>query len=443
MSSTVCSESGKAQRAAAHKAGLAGMLGTTVEWYDFFVFTTASSLVFPKVYFPGSSPAIGVLASFATLWLGFLGRPVGAAIFGHFGDRLGRKRSLIATVVLMGAATTGVGLLPGYDVAGVAAPVLLCVLRLVQGVAVGGEWGGAVLLAGEHAPRGERAVFTAYVQQGTPLASILTTAAFIPFTRFGDAAFLDWGWRIPFLAAAVLMTVGLVVRLKVAESPEFEGLTARGEMASAPVREVLRRHSGKLALCAGASAVPVAATYMAGTFVLSWATTNKGFPQDTVLTVVLCSAVARGLVQPVAALFARRVGAPAVCAVGLGLYFIAVPVSLICLGTSAIVWIAVGVGALESASAVVYAVIGVVLVDAFPARVRYSGISLAQQLAGLVFGGTAPAVAQSLTSLGHGALWPVALYQVFLVGVSACCLLAMVWAARSVRGVRTAPAVRG
>jgi MFS family permease len=271
---------GRPRLSPGHQAGLAGLVGTTVEWYDFFVFSTASSLVFPELFFPGAQQATGLLASFATFWVGFLGRPVGAALFGHFGDRLGRKRSLVATLVLMGAATTSIGLLPRYEEAGITAPVLLCILRLVQGIAVGGEWGGAVLLAGEHAPQGRRVILTAMVQQGTPLASILTSAVFLPFSRLGDGEFLAWGWRVPFLLSTVLMAVGLVIRLKVPESPEFESQSAQGRVAPAPVRDTLQRHFPKMAVCVGACAVPVAGTYLAGTFVLSWATVHIGYPRE-------------------------------------------------------------------------------------------------------------------------------------------------------------------
>ncbi|MCZ1010827.1 MFS transporter [Streptomyces lydicus] len=431
MRRTPRTPTGRPRLSAAHKAGLAGLVGTTVEWYDFFVFSTASSLVFPELFFPGAQQATGLLASFATFWVGFLGRPVGAALFGHLGDRLGRKRSLVGTLLLMGAATTGIGLLPSYDEAGVTAPVLLCVLRLVQGIAVGGEWGGAVLLAGEHAPKGRRVILTAMVQQGTPLASILTSAVFIPFSRLGDGEFLAWGWRVPFLLATVLMAVGLVIRLKVPESPEFEGLSAQGRVAPAPVRDTLRRHFPKMAVCVGACAVPVAGTYLAGTFVLSWATVHIGFPREKVLGVVLCAAVARFVVQPVAALAAQRLGAARICALGLAMYVLAIPLTVLALGSGSLLRIALGVCALESASAVVYAVVAALLVDAFPVRVRYTAISLAQQLAGVVFGGTAPALAQALVSVGHGSLWPVALYQAFLAALSACCLPALTSARRA------------
>ncbi|MFE6687047.1 MFS transporter [Streptomyces sp. NPDC057743] len=429
----------------AHRAGFAGLVGTTVEWYDFFIFTTSAGLVFPKVFFPAASSGTGVLASFATLWVGFVGRPLGAVIFGHIGDRHGRRRSLVTSLLLMGSATTAIGLLPGHHLAGTAAPVLLCALRLVQGIAVGGEWGGAVLLAGEHAPKDRRPFFTAYAQQGTPLASVLASAAFLPFSALGDADFLTWGWRIPFLGSAVLMAIGLAIRLRVTESPEFASMVRHADVAARPVRDTLRRHSGALLLCVGVCAIPVAGTYLAGTFVLSWATEHIGFPRETVLTVVLCAAVARFLVQPAAALAARRAGTGRVFAAGLGLYLLAIPANIVCLGTGSVGWIAVGVGTLETASAIAYAVVAALLVDAFPARVRYTGISLAQQLAGVAFGGTAPALAQGLAAAGHGCLWPVAGYQALLVAVSACCLPPLVLRARRTPAdhTRTSPTGTG
>ncbi|MBB5122946.1 MFS transporter [Streptomyces eurocidicus] len=410
----------------AHRAGLSGLLGTAVEWYDFFVFTTASSLVFPQLFFPQATPGGGVLASFATFWVGFLGRPVGAALFGHLGDRYGRKRSLVTSLTLMGATTTGIGLLPTYHAAGVVAPLLLCALRLLQGIAVGGEWGGAVLLAGEHAPREHRTLFTAYIQQGTPVASLLSTAVFLPFSRLADEQFLTWGWRVPFLLAAAFTTTGLLIRLRVAESPQYRHLSATPQgTAAAPLTETLRRYRRTLALCAGACAIPIAGTYLAGTFVLSWATVHLGFPRDTVLTVILCSAAGRCLLQPLTALAAHRYGPARICALGLALYLAAIPFNLYCLHTHSLWWITAGIAALEAASAMTYTVIAALLLDAFPTRIRYTGISLAQQLASLAFGGTAPATAQALSTAGGGRLWPVALYQAALTLLSAASLLTL------------------
>ncbi|MFE0048084.1 MFS transporter [Streptomyces albireticuli] len=410
----------------AHRAGLSGMLGTTVEWYDFFVFTTASSLVFPQLFFPSTTPGGGILASFATFWVGFLGRPLGAVLFGHLGDRHGRKRSLITSLTLMGTTTTAIGLLPTYHTAGLAAPALLCALRLLQGIAVGGEWGGAVLLAGEHAPRGHRTLFTAYIQQGTPVASLLSTAVFLPFSRLADDQFLSWGWRVPFLLAAAFTTTGLLIRLRVAESPQYRRLTATPQgTAGAPLAEAWRHHRRALALCAGACAIPIAGTYLAGTFVLSWATVHLGFPRHTVLTVILCSAAGRCLLQPLTAFAAHRYGPARICALGLALYLVAIPFNLYCLHTASIWWITAGIAALEAASAITYTVIAALLHDAFPTRIRYTAISLAQQLASLVFGGTAPATTQTLTTLTDNRLWPIALYQTALTLLSAASLYAL------------------
>ena len=414
------------QLSRARRAGAAAFVGTTIEWYDFFIFGNAASLVFPKLFFPATSPTASTLASFAVFWVGFLARPVGGILFGHLGDRIGRRRSLILTLLLMGGATTGIGLLPTYETAGILAPVLLCVLRVVQGLAVGGEWGGAVLLAAEHAPDGRRVMFAAAAQQGTPAGSLLAAVAFVPFAAQGGDAFLAWGWRWPFLFSAVLVLVALVVRVRVAESPEFLRLAGGRGVSRVPLAETVRGHSATVLLGVGACAIPVAGTYLAGAFALSWATTTLGLPADTVLLILVATAAGRFAVQPLAAMAGQRLGVRPVLLAAIGWYLVAIPVAIPLMSGGTATGLAVGIGLLEVGSASAWAVVAALLAEAFPVGVRHTAISLSQQLTSALLGGTAPMVAQYLLGVSGGSLWSVGGYQALLTVVSAVSVVLLV-----------------
>ncbi|MGH3589215.1 MAG: MFS transporter, partial [Pseudonocardia sp.] len=236
----------------ARRAGIAAFVGTTIEWYDFFVFTTATGLIFGKIFFPELAAGAGALASFATLWVGYIGRPLGGVLFGHVGDRLGRKKALFTTLLIMGLSTVAIGFLPTYEQVGMAAPVLLALLRVLQGVALGGEWGGAVLIASESAPKDRKISFGNFAQQGTPTGAMLSTAVFIPLTALPEESFASWGWRVPFLLSAILVIVGLVIRLRIADPPEFEEARKAKRLAKVPVVEVFRGYTGLIALAVGA-----------------------------------------------------------------------------------------------------------------------------------------------------------------------------------------------
>ncbi|WP_240690582.1 MULTISPECIES: MFS transporter [unclassified Amycolatopsis] len=226
------------ETATGRRAALASFAGTAIEWYDFYLYGTASALVFGKLFFPELNPATGVLAAFGTFWVGFLARPLGGIVFGHLGDRVGRKNTLVVTLLLMGFATFAVGLLPTYAKIGIAAPLLLVALRAVQGVAVGGEWGGAVVLAAENAPAGRGSYFAMFAQQGSPAGSILSTVVFLAVSALPDEQFLTWGWRVPFLLSGVLVALGLLIRLKVEEPAEFVRAKAKAAVAKVPLVEV-------------------------------------------------------------------------------------------------------------------------------------------------------------------------------------------------------------
>ncbi|MFI2410247.1 MFS transporter [Streptomyces sp. NPDC018947] len=405
----------------ARRAGLAAFVGTTIEWYDFFIYGTASALVFGKLFFPDVSPAAGVLASFATFWVGFLARPLGGIVFGHFGDRMGRKGTLVTTLVMMGAATFLVGVLPTHAQIGVAAPLLLALLRAVQGIAVGGEWGGAVLMASENAPRGRGSFYAMLVQQGSPAGAILATLVFLAAGTLDDDAFMSWGWRVPFLLSGLLVVVGLVIRLKVEESDDFERVKESGDVVKLPVAEVLRTAWRTVLLGIGASVMGISAAYFTNTFVLSWTTNELHMSRQTMLYILLGISVVQFLWQPFAALISERVGETRfmVCSL-LTNVVVAVPMFLmISTARPALVFCGIALGIVSGSG--YYAVLAGFLARAFPSRVRYTGISLSYQLCSTLIGGTTPLVAQALLTSGGGSIWPVvAFYAVLLLATTAC-----------------------
>ena len=408
----------------ARRAGIASFIGTTIEWYDFYIYSTASALVLGSLFFPGDSAGAGVLASFATLWLGFLARPVGGIIFGHLGDRIGRKKTLVTTLLLMGGATTLIGVLPTFEAIGLTSTVLLVVLRFLQGIAVGGEWGGAVLIASEHAPRGRSLSFGAFAQQGSPAGSILATLSFALLTQLPDAAFDSWGWRLPFLLSAVLSLVGLMIRLKVEESPEFLRLQEKREVSRVPLGEVLRNHWRTLVLGVLASSIGIAATYFITTFILSWSTSDLGMDRTTMLNVLLVYSVVQFFVQPLGVLFAERFGTARTVGVLLSLNFFLVPVMYALVSTKSAVAAAFGISLLGVTGAMNYAILAGLLAQAFPARVRYTGLSLSYQLCSALIGGTAPLIGAWLFEV-TGSISYVAAYQMLLVVISLAASLAV------------------
>ena len=251
------------RRRSIREVAFASFIGAAVEWYDFFVYGTAAALVFPKLFFPGFSPLAGTLASFATFGVGFFARPIGGVVFGHFGDRTGRKSMLVVTLLLMGAATFLIGLLPTFEQIGVMAPILLVTLRLVQGFALGGEWGGATLMAFEHAPEENRTFYASWPQLGVPVGLVLSTAVFALFASLPEKQFFAWGWRVAFLLSIALIVLGLFIRLRVAESPVFSRVKERGAESKAPLLEVLRDHRLALVLAVGMVFVSITGQFVA------------------------------------------------------------------------------------------------------------------------------------------------------------------------------------
>lgn len=371
----------------------ASLIGTTIEFFDFYIYATAAVLVFPALFFPGEDPTTAMLSSFATFAIAFFARPVGAVAFGHFGDRVGRKATLVAALMTMGVSTIAIGLLPTYAQAGVVAPLLLALCRFGQGLGLGGEWGGAVLLATENAPPGKKAWFGMFPQLGAPIGFILSTTAFIILTgTLTDETFLAWGWRAPFLASAVLVFVGLWVRLKITETPEFQQAVERDERVRAPALALFANHKAALVLGTLGATTTFVLFYLMTVFALGWATTGMGLSRADVLPIQLIGVLFFAAFIPVTALLADRFGQIRVLIVSsvlIGL-FGALFAPLFSGGLSGLlIFFALGFALMGCT----YGPLGAAMARPFPTAVRYTGASMAFNLAGIVGASLAPYVA--------------------------------------------------
>ncbi|MEU0600522.1 MFS transporter [Streptomyces sp. NPDC006393] len=383
------------------RVATAAALASAVEWYDYFVFGIAAALVLGDLYFPAGSPTAGVLAAFATFAVGFLARPIGGIIAGHLGDKRGRKPMLVLALTLMGTATTGIGLLPTYATIGVAAPVLLVVLRVVQGLAVGAQWGGAVLLATEYAPEGRRGVYGSFVQLGVPIGVVTANTVFLLAGAFTtDSAFAAWAWRLPFLVGLLVLVLAWYIHTRVEETPEFraaERALAERERAErervergSPLRTVLRGHLGTVFLAGGSFAVNTATFYILITGVLEYTTHNLGMEQSAVLTVSLCVSLTQLVLIPAAAALSDRVGRIRVYALGAaGIALWAVPLFLL-IDTGSLLWLAVATFVASCFLSIMYGPQAALFAELFTPEMRYTGASLGYQIAAVLGGGLAP-----------------------------------------------------
>jgi metabolite-proton symporter len=398
---------------------VASFVGTAIEWYDFFLYGTAAALVFNKLFFPGFDPLVGTVLAFATFAVGFVARPVGGVVFGHYGDRIGRKAVLSLTLLIMGVATFAIGLLPTYAQIGVGAPILLVTLRLVQGFGLGGEWGGAVLMATEHAPPGRRGFYGSWPQTGAPAGLLLSTGVFALASRMPEDAFLRWGWRIPFLVSIALVGVGTFIRVRLAESPEFSRVKERRTEARLPILEVLRHHRRSVALSMGARLAENAFFYVYTTFVLAYATAQVHVTRQTVLTGVLIASALDLVAIPLFGLLSDRVGRRPVYMFGaiFSALFVVPFFLLVGTGQPALVALAIVIG-VTVGHAAMYGPQASFFSELFGARVRYSGASLGYQLASVLAGGLSPMIAAGLLAWAHGAFWAIALYMVVLAAVT-------------------------
>ncbi|SAK96415.1 MFS transporter [Caballeronia ptereochthonis] len=407
------------------RAATAAFIGTMIEWYDFYIYATAAALVFGELYFPSSDRFVSTMASFATFAVGFFARPLGGIVFGHLGDRIGRKKALMTTLMMMGVATVGVGLLPEYSKVGMLAPALLVLLRVVQGIAVGGEWGGAVLMAGEHAPQGRRTFFASFAQLGSPAGLILSLIAFRAVTSMDKADFMSWGWRVPFLASAVLLIVGIVIRLGVNESPEFERVKESNRTAKLPIVEVFRSAWGLVLLCIGANTIGIAGVYFTNTFMIAYTTQYVGVTRSLILDCLFAVAIIQLLSQPLAAWLAERMGGARFLKLAALLAMISPYPMFVLVQSGAAVPMVIGIAIAVVCMASFYSVIAGFVSGVFPTRVRYSGISLAYQVCGAIAGGLTPLVGTWLAHRYTGQWWPLAVFYTCLAGISLLCIVAL------------------
>ncbi|MFE4415739.1 MFS transporter [Streptomyces sp. NPDC056821] len=401
----------------------ASLIGTTIEWYDFFLYGSAAALVFNKLFFPGSDPLVGTLLSFLTYAVGFAARPLGALVFGHYGDRLGRKKLLVLSLLMMGGATFAIGLLPTHATVGSAAPVLLTVLRLVQGFALGGEWGGAVLLVSEHGDARRRGFWASWPQTGAPAGQLLATGVLSLLTAvLSDSAFVSWGWRIPFLLSGVLVVVGLWIRLSVDESPVFQQALAQAETRKAaraaedraeglPLVSVLRHHWRDVLVAMGARMAENISYYVITAFILVYATTSAGVSKQTALNAVLIASAVHFAVIPAWGALSDRIGRRPVYllgAAGVGLWMFPF-FWLIDTGGFGYLILAVTVGLVLHGA--MYAPQAAFFAEMFATRMRYSGASIGAQFASVAAGAPAPLIATALLS-AYGSSTPIALYVI-------------------------------
>ena len=378
----------------------ASLVGTAVEFFDFYIYATAAVLVFPRLFFPKSDPASSILASMATFAIAFVARPIGSALFGHFGDRIGRKRTLVLALLTMGISTFVIGTLPPYSKIGLAAPLLLAICRFGQGIGLGGEWGGAVLLAVENAPPSKRALYGMFPQLGAPVGFLLSGGIFLVLSRWlTDAQFFAFGWRLPFLASAVLVLLGLYVRLSITETPVFEAAMKRGHPKQVPIAEVFRRHGRDVVAGILVCMATFVLFYLMTVFALSWGTTALHYPRAEFLVMQLIAVVFFGATIPLSAWLAERRRRPVMFGVSVliavfGLFM----ARMFAGGPNGALWMMIVGLALMG---VTYGPLGTVVSELFPTAVRYTGSSLAFSMAGILGASLAPYIATWLAEK-HG-----------------------------------------
>lgn len=414
----------------------ASLIGTTVEWYDFFLYSSAAALVFNKLFFPTADPLTGTLLAFTTYAIGFLARPIGGLVFGHFGDKIGRKKLLVLSLLLMGGATFAMGLLPTYATIGIAAPLLLTLLRLVQGFALGGEWGGAVLIVSEHGSAQRRGFWASWPQCGAPGGNLLATAVLAVLAAVQtDEAFLSWGWRIPFLLSAVLVVIGLWIRLAVSESPVFlEAQRKAPASEKAPIVEVFKRSWRQVLIAMGARMGENVSYYVITAFILVYITTSLGLAKSVGLNAVLIGSAIHFVTIPLWGMLSDRVGRRAVYlfgAVGMAVWGF-VFFALLDTRSFGVIALAVTVGLVLHGA--MYGPQAAFFSELFGTRVRYSGASVGYQLASILAGAVAPLIAVALLN-AYDSTVPVSLYLL------AMCLITVVavLSARETRGAALEP----
>lgn len=414
---------------------IASLVGSSIEWFDYFLYGTMAALVFNQLFFVSEDPTVGLILAYASFALSFFIRPFGGVIFSHIEDRIGRKKTLVLTLGLMGAATFAMGVLPTYQAIGVAAPILLITLRLIQGLGIGGEWGGALLLATEYAPAEHRGLFGSIPQMGVTIGMVMGTLALWIMNLLPEAAFMSWGWRVPFIFSALLVIFGLWIRKGIDETPEFKAVQESGEMPKLPIVDTLRYYWREVLITIGAKVVETAPFYIFSTFIVSYATTNLGFSRSATLGAVMIATIVTTILIPIMGSLSDRMGRKKMYIAGtVAMMAFAFPYFWLIHQGSVLLLVVATVIGLGVIWAPITAVLGTMFSEIFDAKVRYTGVTLGYQVGAAVAGGTAPLVATALLSAFENSYVPVALYIMFTAAVS----LAAIWA---VKGRIQQPAV--
>jgi len=402
------------------RAVVSSSVGTTIEWYDFFLYGVAAATVFPQKFFPSSDPFVATMLSFTTFFIGFAARPIGAAIFGHFGDRVGRKKLLVFTMIVMGASTMGVGLIPSYETIGVWGGILLTVGRILQGLAIGGQWSGSVLMAAEWTDPKARGFTTSFAQLGAPAGMVLANGALSLMTAFTDeAAFLDWGWRIPFLGSVALVIAGFYIRAGVKETPVFEELKKSGQLVKAPLVEVFRRNSKEVALTALMRTSQQVCFYIYTTYVITYATVVLGFGRGLVLNMVMIMAVVSCFANPLFGHLSDLYGRRTITGIGCILMIVFPFLYFGMLDTRSLPLVFLAIVLSNPIQDMQYGPQAAFIAESFPGSVRYSGSALGYQLASITAGGPAPLIATFLLRQ-YGTSTAIAIY------ISLCSVLSLI-----------------
>jgi len=405
---------------------LASAIGTTIEWYDFFLFGVVTPLVFNKLFFPNYDPLVGTLLAYTTFFVGFISRPFGGIIFGHYGDRIGRKTVLILTILIMGIATFLIGLLPTYASVGILAPAMLLFLRIFQGIGIGGEWGGAVLMAVEHSPAGKRGFYGSWPQIGVPAGLLLSSGMVYLLSYLPEADFLSWGWRIAFLISAILVAVGLYIRLKIMETPAFTRIQESNKVVHVPFFELWRTHGKNTLLGLGARYIEGVTFNIFGVFIVGYVANSLGLPRQTALAGVMIASAIMIIMLPIYGSLSDRIGRRRMFGVaGLLIGILSFPAFwLMQTKDPLLIWIAIAVP-----FAIVYpAVYGpqaALFSELFDTRVRYTGISFVYQFSGIYASGLTPIIATALLPAGGNKPWLICGYVLLVSIISAACVFAM------------------
>jgi metabolite-proton symporter len=399
------------------KALVASLIGSSIEWFDYFLYGTVASLVFNKLFFPNTDPVVGLLLSYLSFSLTFFIRPLGGFIFSHIGDKIGRKKTLVLTLSLMGTATVLIGFLPDYNTIGVWAPILLFTLRLIQGLGIGGEWGGALLLAVEYSGKNERGFYGSVPQMGVTIGMLLGTLSISLMSLLPEDQFLSWGWRVPFILSAVLVFIGLWIRNGIDETPAFQEAKQTGNIAKVPLFHTFRYHWKSVLIAVGAKVVETGPFYIFSTFVIAYATKYLGYDKVTALNAVTIATLVSTIAIPFMGKWSDKIGRKPLYIGGtVAMMLFAFPYFYL-LSLKSAVWLTVAtVIALGILWAPVTAVLGTLFSEIFSTQVRYTGVTIGYQLGAAIAGGTAPLIATALLSAYNNSWVPVALY-IILTGV--------------------------